>query len=289
MVSGKKRSIHADVEGRLAALRRRLPERTAKTVLQTHIDDLLSLNVGSPCKSAQISTQDGKDETGAIDEFYFEARAIVGQMRTECIRAHGRDVWEVPEVKSAIEKTIVDFYMRVVKHNMAVCFEALEKHVENAPLLRYLSGDREMVSVVEFEKRWKTSNSVSGLGENHVPVEFELPGYKADGIEWGVKIVTMRTMFAGSTHAVVKYFASDARPVEMECENPETKMLGLVDYINTCLHWPRVHRAECLYDAVYNILEKHIRQLSKTVDIDWSTGYGNVLQQVLKFLEWKAC
>ena len=282
MVSGNKRSIHADVEDRLAALRRRLPEKTKKTVLQDHIDDLLSLNAQSPCKSALFGN------------FYFEARTIVGQMRTECIRVHGRDVWEVPEVKSAIEKTIVDFYIRVVKHNLAVCFEALEKHVENGPLLRYRSGDREMVSVVEFEKRWKTSNSVSGFGENHVPVEFVLPGYKfvyADGIEWSVKIVTTRTMFAGSTHAVVKYFAGDARPAEMECENPETKTLGLVEYVNTCLRWPRVHRAECLYDAVYNILEKHIRQLSATLDTDWSTnqsGYGNVLQQVLKFLEWKA-
>jgi hypothetical protein len=263
MTLGNKRSIQGAVEERLTAMRRRLPERTKKTVLQGYIaelDGLLSLHA------------DGVNP----DYVFREGRTTVGLLRTECIRIHGRDIWEVPEVKSAVEGKMVEFYARILKHNMAVCFEALEKHVDNAPLLRYRSGDRESVSVVEFEKRWERSSCVSGLGENHVSVEFELPGYKSDGIEWGVKIVTISSCDHG------KYFANDARPAEMGCENPKTKMLGLVEYVNTCLCWPRVHRAECLYDAIYDVLEKHIRRLATVIETPGD------LQQVLSRLKWSA-
>lgn len=273
------------VEERLTAMRRRLPEKTKDTHLQgliAELKGLLSLHADEPaceglrchnCRHGGLRSGCG----GLRKTVVCGVEQTVGLLRNECIRVHGRDVWQVPEVNDAIEVMMVEFYQHILTHNLAVCFEALEAHCDNALMLRYESGDGirkpgELVSVVEFEARWGMDYCVTGDGKNYVPVQFQLPEYKIDGIEWGVKIVTIHTPeFFDQTRAMrfassdrEKYFAIDAGPTELEGHTPKEKMLGIVDYVNTCLHWPRVHRAESLYEAIYDVLEEHIRRLHST-------------------------
>ena len=275
-----------DVEERLTAMRRRLPEKIPKdTHLQgliAELKGLLSLHADEPaCEGLRC----GNCRHGGLRSGCHGLRKTVvcgveqtvGLLRNECIRVHGLDVWQVPEVKSAIEVMMVEFYQQILRHNLTVCFEALEKHVDNGLKLRtkesistklqsgeWVSGMEDVhVSVVEFEKRWGRMGMNMGYdrdGKNYVPVEFQLPGYKIDGIEWGVKIVTI----ASSDRE--KYFAIDAGETELEGHTPpKEKMLGFVQYVNTCLHWPRVHRAESLYDAIYGVFEEHIRRLHSAI------------------------
>ena len=101
-------------------------------------------------------------------------------------------------------------------------------------------------------------------------MDFQLPEYRRDGIEWGVQIVTLHTTPSyvdEPSYDREKFFALDAGAAELEGHTPQIKMLGFVEYVNTALlHWPRVHRAESLYDAVFDVFEENIRRLATAME-----------------------
>ena len=283
----KKRAhhVHPDVvEDRLAALRRRVPAKAKKTVLQGHVDELISLNFGS-------DAADGLLSGGKLYEFAAVAQGIVGKLRAECMRVHGRDVFDVPEIKTQIEGTIEGFYTAQLEKNMEVCFEALEKYVSDEPLLRYClgygSGIRggkiveRTISVCGFEQLWAASGSKIVDGERIMPVEctiyspFSLPDFGPDGLMYDVNIVPA----SGGKRAA--YFAGDASDAEMS-SRPDKTSLDLVSFINTSLRWPRVHRAESFGDALHSALETHIRRALCAI------SEGVELQEVLDRIGWAA-
>lgn len=278
MISGNKRArVHPHVEDRLAALRRRAPVKTKGTVLQGYVNELNSLKFG--------------DSTGglSLDEFAAVAQEIVGKMRAECVRVHGRDVFDVPEIKAQIEGTIDEFYTARLEKNMDVCFDVLEKYVNDEPLLLWQDGN--LVSVSQFEKKWETSQSVifSGDGEHIVPIMFDLPNYRYDGFAYTVKVLPGRCVSREGIEKTEVFFAEDASKdeissVRLSSNTPKTMSLDLIEYINTCARWPRVHRAESFGDALHAILEEHIRKVSAEIELPACIDLGEALDR----LGWRA-
>jgi len=273
----KKRAhhVHPDVvEDRLAALRRRVPAKPKKTVLQGHVDELISLKCQ---KFGDSSDADGL----SLDEFAAVAQGIVGNMRAECMRVHGRDVFDVPEIKTQIEGTIEGFYNAQLEKNMEVCFEAIEKYVSDEPLLLWRDKTSSpprssMISVSQFEKKWNATRLTRiwrGDGEHIAPVVFDLPNFIWDsGFVYNVKVLPRLVSREGIDAKTNVFFAEDASKDEMASVNvssitPETRSLGLIEYINICLRWPRVHRAESFGDALHAILETHIRKVSAEMEL----------------------
>jgi len=254
--------ITMNVEERLERLRDCLPgrdERTANRVLNELIDEFVSL-----------------DTTLDIVDFSNSANEIFTELRSECMRVHSCQVWDVPEIKSTIGAKIVDFFVRLLNHNLELCFETLEACVQHKFLLRYTSGEPKFLSIYAFDNL--KQHCTSSDGECIAPLVFEMPGYMTDGIEYGIKIVTK-----SDDRRIV--FAEDATPVELSFEEASIEYVDIVTYIDTCLHWSRVHRQDSFYFALYDILETHIRRISSEIDRVKSEGVAS-LSETIHRLGW---
>ena len=237
------------IECRLDALRNKLPKK-AETQLESKIRQFLAV----PCDQ----------------EHWEDAKKLVREIRDECMRTHGRDVWCVTTCVDAMRKRLEDFYALRLQHSLETCFESLELHVDNKLMIESWveeSGDivdqymvQREFTVHEFENERMAFERFEPGTQPRVKIPI-----RHDGIQHRVHVVERRGQKS--------YYAADATHEEMAKEftnsssRPEVVNLCLDEYLSVCLQWPRVHRKDSLHEAIFATLEDHIRR----VDDAWNS------------------
>lgn len=234
-MANNKRTLE-NIDARLDALRSKLPK--TKTTLQKYIDEFNQYDV------TPLSKQTWK-----------EAKQCMDKLRKECIRCHASDIWMVKEVTDALLPKVKEFRIAAMQHSIDVCFDMLEKHVQNKVMVKpYFK--REAMTVAQYESQKGSYKTNSDAFVNFLPSEFD------DGVRYDVIFL--------EHYASFEYFAPDATNEEMDSPTYPSRTTrvkkDLEDYLDICLIYPRVHRKDSLFVAIFDILEKHIRTLKELLD-----------------------
>jgi hypothetical protein len=251
-MASNKRSIEellSGVDAKLEALRGKLPRK--ETTLDTSIKEFNALEASPPTKETWIT-----------------ARNALQFIREECVRMHAREIWEVPEVAEALRDKVREFRISALENNLIECLDILEQHIDNKVMVKDAYDKAIPIEAFDVHPEryarfysWKFCD----LTSSNV-LRFE------DGIRYKVKYVQKESMYPSEYCRVEPkiYYAADASIEEMGNpsfpQNIKTEDLCLKRYLNVCLMRKCVHRKDTLFQAVYDILEKHILDIKRNLE-----------------------
>jgi hypothetical protein len=246
-MANNKRSFE-DIDARLEALRSKLPRKEA-TTLQRYIDEFNQYSVTPLSKNT-----------------WKEAKECMDKIRKECIRVHGLDIWVVSAVADALKEKVKEFRVAAMQHNLDNCFDILEEHVQKKIFVTTSYND-EALTIAQYDDRKRAGYYFGGS------ISSNLTSYDVwkfdDGVRYDVLALDKGYGYSW------EYFAPDASKEEMGSPSyPSTTTIQKVPlwrYLDICLCNPRVHRKDTLFEAVFDILETHIRTLKEhleTIDDD---------------------
>jgi len=220
------------IDTRLEALRRKLPVKE-ETALQKFIN---AFNA-TECDVKDLQTP----------------YTLMQSIRNECMRVHGCDVWLI--AGHSVKEKVQEFRVASLQHNLDVCFTLLDLHVDNKLMIgeRYHHRATEQISIADAE-----SDSTYKTRQHHI---LGLDDLVEDGIRYEVTTVKDSVLRGAPT----EYYAVDAGRTEMGSPvypmAVGKKLLPLAEYLEVCRQFSRVPRKETLFQAVFDILEEHIKKI----------------------------
>jgi hypothetical protein len=241
-----------DIDARLEELRSKIPKKETK--LQACIKEFLQC-----------------DDTCSKENWEF-AKKKLNAIQDECMRVHGKNIWCVPEMEDALRDQCKKFRLAAIHHNLELCFDFLEQHVQNKIMIRescnYRTEKVDPITIADYDH---PSRRLDVWEPSFVGLT-DLGAWKFDdGVRYEVNVISDKHR----VYQNLEYFASDATIEEMGSPSyPRTVQLAQVrlwKYLDICLENSRVHRKDTLFDAIFDILEAHIQALkqnSESIQVD---------------------
>lgn len=252
----------------------KLPKKETK--LEKDIKEFNALTVDLPSDSSHAKSWEHP---------WKDARDLMKVIRDECLRVHAKNLWEVSEIRSALQNKVREFWVAALEQNLKECLEFLEMHTQNkVTIVREEEAEEIFTNNSSRQETKEREITVAKYDESYKSVYFyewrfsKLTSYYVlrldDGIRYPVRFVR------DTPYDRTRFYASDASLEEMG--NPrypkETgqNKLDLKQYLDVCLtKGKRIHRKDTLFQVIFDTLESHILQIKdrlKAID-DWDSGH----------------
>ena len=257
-----------DIDARLEELRSKIPRKETK--LQAYINEFLACDV-------TCSEQNWKC-----------ARKNLNAIQEECMRVYAKPIWCLPfykeypthttnafhhPMKDALEDKCKQFRQAVIEHNLELCFDFLEKLVENQILIKESCWDYkdevDPITIKDFDPYQQSDSMVNTRPYIRRP-RFDDHIYSKlcefdDGVRYDIKVIKSK-----NDPGWTDYLAGDATDKEMESisypKYVKSTRVSLTEYLDICLKNRRVYRKSTLFDAIFDTLEDHIKSLKEDAE-----------------------